>query len=45
MRKFTFSNRIVDEWNKLPEKVIAAPSLNAFKNRLDKFWEHRWYDF
>jgi len=23
---------------KLPEEVVSAPSLNAFKGRLDKFW-------
>jgi len=25
-------------WNKLPESVVAAESVNAFKNRLDKEW-------
>ena len=31
------SNRIVNEWNKLPSEVIEAISINQFKNRLDKF--------
>ena len=26
-------------WNSLPESVVSAPSLNSFKNRLDKFWK------
>jgi hypothetical protein len=25
---------------KLPDQVINAPSTNAFKNRLDKYWEN-----
>ena len=26
-----FSNRVVDKWNKLPEEVVKAESVNAFK--------------
>ena len=37
-RKYFFSHRSVGEWNQLPQKVIDAPSFNAFKNRLDDFW-------
>ena len=33
-----FSLRVVDLWNSLPESAVSAPSLNSFKNRLDKFW-------
>ena len=36
--KFSFGNRIINIWNSLPETVISAPSLNSFKNRLDKLW-------
>jgi len=25
--------------NCLPEEVVSTPSLNAFKGRLDKFWD------
>ena len=34
-----FSQRTVNTWNKLPESVIEAPTVNAFKNRLDKYWD------
>ena len=34
-----FSNRINNVWNSLPESVIAAPSVNAFKGRLDRHWK------
>jgi len=35
VRQNFFSLRIVNEWNKLPQDVIEAPSMNTFKNRLD----------
>lgn len=38
LRKATFSQRVVNGWNKLPENVVTAPSLNAFKSRLNKHW-------
>ena len=39
IRRNNFINRIVDPWNNLPEEVVNAPSLNSFKNRLDKCWK------
>ena len=39
LRKNAFSVRITNTWNKLPESVVTAPSVNAFKNRLDNFYE------
>ena len=35
---YSFSQRVVSRWNELPEDVVTAPSLNCFKNRLDKLW-------
>ena len=32
--KFSFFNRYVNDWNSLPNSVMSASSLNAFKNRL-----------
>jgi len=31
-----FSHRVVNCWNLLPQEVADAPSLEVFKNRLDK---------
>ena len=39
VRKFFFSERVVNEWNLLPQDVVVAMSVNHFKNRLDKFWQ------
>ena len=40
-RSNSFTLRVVNTWNSLPESVVSAPSLNAFKNRLDKLWQHQ----
>jgi len=36
IRASFFSQRVVNDWNKLPNDVVSADSVNAFKNRLDK---------
>ena len=35
LRQKFFSQRIIKRWNSLPSNVVEAPSVNAFKNRLD----------
>ena len=37
IRQSFFSQRIISEWNKLPEEVVAAESVSTFKYRLDKW--------
>jgi hypothetical protein len=34
----TFTNRVWKGWNSLTTHIVTAPSVNAFKNRLDKHW-------
>jgi len=31
-----FSNRVIDRWNSLDQDTVDAPSLNCFRNRLNK---------
>ena len=33
-----FANRVVNNWNSLPENVVGAGTLNMFKNLLDRLW-------
>jgi len=38
LRKFSFSSRVVNIWNSLPDSVVDADTINTFKSRLDKHW-------
>jgi hypothetical protein len=40
IRRNYFSQRVVNEWNKLPQYVVEAQSVNAFKSRLDSYWKN-----
>ena len=35
IRRNFFTQRVVKHWNRLPKEVVDAPSLEAFKARLD----------
>lgn len=35
IRKYFFSQRVISVWNRLPDHVVEAESLQVFKNRLD----------
>ena len=38
LRKYSFSERIVNHWNSLPDAVVIAPTIKTFESRLDKHW-------
>jgi hypothetical protein len=38
LRHSHFTQRAINPWNKLPERVVQSPSLNIFKWRLDIHW-------
>ena len=35
IRTFSFSQRIVNEWNRLSADCVGASSVNIFKNKID----------
>ena len=41
---FTFSNRVVDRWNRLSDLIVSAQTLGSFKRRSGKFMDEddRW---
>ena len=39
IKAHSFTHRIVNDWNNLPDEVISAPNINAYKNRLDTHWK------
>ena len=40
-RANAFSIRVVNPWNDLPVDVVSAPTISAFKSRLDAYWSQR----
>ena len=47
LRKYSSCSRVVGLWNSLPDCVVNAPSVNSFKNGLDKCWinEEMYFDW
>ena len=41
LRKYYFTNRVVNIWNSQPSYVISAETVNYFKSRLDNFWKNQ----
>ena len=39
IRKHSFPVRVVTPWNSLPKSVVTSPTMNTFKNRIDKHWQ------
>ena len=36
-RLYSFSQRVINEWNKLPNECVNASSVNMFKHRIDRY--------
>ena len=40
-----FSNRVIEDWNHLPNDVVNAETLNTFKSLLDNYWTGQFHLF
>ena len=43
IRKFSFSQRTVNEWNRLSADCVGASSVNIFKNKIDIYLRRAGY--
>ena len=43
IRKYSFSQKTVNEWNKLSTDCITTSSVNMFKNKLDIYLRRAGY--
>ena len=41
----SFSQRVIKNWNRLPQDTINSSSLNIFKNKLDNLWKEKKFKF
>ena len=39
IRKYAFSQRTINEWNRLPGECVNATSVNMFKNKIDNYFK------
>ena len=46
LRLQQFSQRIINDWNSLPEGAVLAKDVNEFKSKIDQHWNHEvMYDY
>ena len=44
VREFAFKCRVTEQWNHFSMIDVEAPTLNTFKNRVDKLWKDIMYN-
>ena len=42
LQKTRVTNRALNNWNSLPNHVVLSDTVNMFKSRFDKFWQHQY---
>ena len=41
LTKYSFLQRVTDDWNSFPEDVLQVLLINQFKSTLNKFWKNK----
>ena len=39
VRKYFFTHRVVDTWNKMSEDTVISKTVNRFKNQIDSWFK------
>ena len=45
IKKYSFSHRIIEHWNKLTHDIVNSKNVNEIKNKLDKFLGNKVYEY
>ena len=45
IRKYSFTQRIIKDWNRLPGSAVLSASINQFKGHIDKYLRNRAEDY
>ena len=45
VRKYSFTQRIVNDWNQLPEAAVMSKEVNTFKGHIDNYLKNRAEDY
>ena len=40
-----YNNRVINNWNSLPQSIVDSPSVNDFKTLLDRHYSNCLFDF
>ena len=40
-----FTQRVINNWNNLPNEVVLANSIGSFKSKLDDYWKQTGYGY
>jgi len=41
LRKYFFTDRIINIWNALDNRTVTSATLNSFKNGLERLWNSK----
>ena len=45
VKKYSLSQRGINDWNSLPRDIIESPNVTTFKSKLDLYWQDLHFKF